>query len=59
MVPKLFPEGADETSTWFACSSVSSSWPACGGMTTVKFLPLVSVPVLVPPSVLASWTVFT
>ena len=30
-----------------------------GGTTTVKLFPLVSVPVLVPPGVLASCTVFT
>ena len=58
-MPKPFPEGADEICTLLSCSSVSSSWPACGGTTTVKLFPLVSVPVLVPPGVLASWTVFT
>ncbi len=59
VVPKLFPDGADEICTPSFCSVVSRFWPACGGMTTVKVFPLVSVPVLVPPEVLESWTVFT
>ena len=58
-MPKPFPDGAEETVTLLSCSSVSSSCPACGGTTTVNFFPLVSVPLLVPPGVLASWTVFT
>ena len=57
--PKPFPEGAEETSTPDDCSWVRKAWPACGGMTTVKLFPSVSVPVLVPPEVLASCTVFT
>ena len=35
VVPKLFPDGAEEICTPSFCSVVSSSGPACGGMTTV------------------------
>ena len=42
--------------TW---RKVSNDCPACGGMTTVKLVPLVSVPLLVPPAGGARSTVFT
>jgi len=58
-VPKPFPDGTEEICTLCCCRSVSRTWPACGGTTTVKLFPLVNVPVLVPPDVLASCTVFT
>ena len=38
---------------------VSTSWPACGGMTTVKLVPFFSVPVLVPPTDPEIWKLLT
>ena len=58
-VPKPFPAGAEEICTLCCCRSVSRTWPACGGTTTVKLFPSFNVPVLVPPDVLASCTVLT
>ena len=49
-MPKPWPDGAVETDGMSLVRVVSTSCPACGGMTTVKVDLFFSVPVLVPPT---------
>jgi hypothetical protein len=49
-LPKPSPDGAVETLGMLLVRFVSTSCPACGGMTTVKLSLFFSVPVLVPPT---------